>query len=61
MRWTHPKLWSERTKREFLLLPLRIGDETRWFETTEWVEMYVGPVRGWRIVEWKDKWETIKT
>lgn len=32
---------GERTRRRFLLLPKKIGEECRWLETAEWLESWI--------------------
>lgn len=57
-----PKPYDERVVTKFLWLPKRIKDETRWLETTTWIEKYTINV-SWGIFtvftyfDWKDwKW-----
>ena len=54
MRWCDPVIGGERVRTAFLLLPKRIGDETRWLETATWVEEWMGPGHWWVGRRWVD-------
>lgn len=54
MRWREPAFGVERTRTRFLLLPKRIGNETRWLEAATWVEEWRGPGRWWVGLRWID-------
>jgi len=59
MKWDHtpePELGDKRIYEKFLLLPLRIGDQTRWLEFTcieqEYYQCRLAPY--WRNVKWSN-------
>ena len=58
MRWNRPKLGVKRTRRRFLLLPKRIGNEVHWLEWAEWKESCeINIVIGtnyWSPIHWVD-------
>lgn len=54
MRWRKPAMGAERVRTAFLLLPKRIGGETRWLETATWVEEWVGDGFWWVDRRWVD-------
>jgi hypothetical protein len=52
MRWKEkPLVQMSRTRRRFLFLPLKIGDETRWLELAEWLEIDMG-IKMWVKIAW---------
>lgn len=60
-----PKTGDRRHVRQFIIIPKRIGDETRWLERATWAEQYIEylrastvgtvRVRGWVPIEWINK------
>lgn len=57
MRWKHYKCGDEKTKRHFALLPIKVGDVTRWLEmVTVRYRLCGNWPRGsyWRAVEFVD-------
>ncbi len=52
MKKTFPTRGIKRTVKKFLWFPKFINDEIRWLEFAVWIQVYHGPVRGWRSTEW---------
>lgn len=68
MRFKRPQGGDKRTKERFLIIPLTIDFETRWFEKAKWEEEYIesfscyrpgitvnsGPAF-WKHIKWIDE------
>lgn len=58
----YPKLGTIKIKDVFLIVPMTIGDETRWLEYAKIKYMYKFKwswygtiITGWDVIEWLDK------
>lgn len=40
MRWNTPEIGDERVRSGITIIPMKIGDETRWMERVKWREEY---------------------
>lgn len=54
MRWAAPRIMDSRERRRFLVLPMEIDGEVRYWEWASWVEYYVRGRDGnyWRPERW---------
>ena len=54
--YKYPKHNTERIKRKFILRPLRIGDEIRWFEYASILQRYFDSSMewGWKNIRFLD-------
>lgn len=54
MRISHPQQGDDRVIVRFLLMPRRIGAETRWLERARIYQVFGGAFFGWMDFRWED-------
>ena len=46
MKWKQPEFHETRVRKKFLLFPMTIGRETRWFERVYWEDLALTTIGG---------------